>query len=80
MKHIVLTGLLFALPAFASSNTYDITITNLTKGQPLTPAVIAMHAPGTEIFTLGQPASEGLAQLAEDAQTDGLVSELEAQN
>lgn len=78
MKRIVLTGLLFALPAFAGQNTYEVSITNLTKGQPLTPAVIAIHAPSVEIFSLGEPASEGLTQLAEDAETAELNSELEA--
>lgn len=78
MKKIAaILGLVLAAPAFAGSNTYDITITNLTKGQPIPPPVIAIHSPRVSLFEVGEPASTGLYQLAEDAVTDALVSELE---
>ena len=47
---------------------YKVTITNVTKGQILSPAVVATHKSHLEpIFQLGSPASAELAGLAEDA-------------
>ncbi len=56
---------------------YEVTITNLTHGQPLTPAVIVAHSSATTLFEAGAPASDGLAALAEDGVTITLVEELE---
>ncbi len=43
--------------ALAGPLQYEVTITNLTKGQPFSPAVVAIHnARMTPIFTLGEPA------------------------
>lgn len=55
---------------------FRVTITNLTKGQPFTPAVVAVHAPQTGLFQLGEEASDGLKELAQDGKTDKLTSEL----
>ena len=38
---------------------YEITITNLTRGQVFTPILAATHRPGVAIFTPGGPASQG---------------------
>ena len=38
---------------------------NLTKGQVITPPAVVAHRGGYSIFEIGQPASEGLAVLAE---------------
>ena len=47
---------------------YEVTITNVTKGQIISPAVVATHkARLAPIFKLGSPASPELAGLAEDA-------------
>ena len=54
---------------------FKVTVVNLTKGQPLTPPVVAVHAPGYIPVHLGQKASEGLALLATDGMTDVLVAE-----
>lgn len=55
---------------------FKVSVTNLTKGQPITPPVIAVHAPSFKLFTLGKKSSEGLAILAQDGITDTLVQEL----
>lgn len=65
-----------------TSRTYDfkVTVINLTKGQPLTPPVIAVHAwSGVNSVFLhpSHQASDGLAVLATDGMTDGLVAELD---
>lgn len=49
-----------------ASYTYDVTITNLTTGQPLSPAIAVTHAPRVSLFTSGQPASPGIQAIAEN--------------
>ena len=46
--------------------TFAVTITNLTRGQMITPPIVFSHETGFELFTLGAPASPELAALAED--------------
>ena len=57
---------------------YTVTITNLTSGQPLTPAVFATHDPGVNLFAAGTAASNGIQQLAENGGVPVLVDELNA--
>ncbi len=46
----------------------EVTVTNLTRGQIISPVVVASHRPGFEpLFQLGAPASDELAMVAEDA-------------
>ena len=65
-------------PAIASATTYRVTVTNVNKGQPLSPPVVAVHGVGTHIFTVGQPASPGLTLVAESGNPTTLVGELTA--
>lgn len=58
---------------------YKVTIKNLTNGQPLTPALIAIHSPHYKLVRLGEKASSGLSALARDGVTSILASELKAQ-
>ncbi len=52
-------------------NFYEVSITNLTKGQIISPAVVATHRSRLDpIFQLGSAASPELAGLAEDAALD----------
>jgi len=55
---------------------YEITMTNLTAGQPLSPAVAIMHDSGYSLFTIGTAATTGLERLAEGAETEPLLNEL----
>jgi len=57
---------------------YEVTITNLTANQIIGPPTIATHSFLTNIFAPGQPASEGVAAVAEDADATALVAALEA--
>jgi len=75
----------FAFAAFAPAGQaqltgkYRVTITNLTRGQILAPAVVATHKTSAEpLFVPGMPASAELAQLAEDAVNQPLVDKLTA--
>ncbi|MEM7612726.1 MAG: spondin domain-containing protein [Pseudomonadota bacterium] len=56
--------------------TYEITISNITAGQPFTPPVIAVHNRRAEVFSVGDPASEGVRQIAENGNNAPLVSAL----
>jgi Spondin_N len=58
--------------------TYEITITNLTSGQPITPAVFAAHRAGHAVFGAGHAASDGLQQLAENGGVPVLAAEVAA--
>ena len=49
------------------ARTYEVTITNITRGQILSPPVIFSHKRGFRLFELGQPASAEVAAIAEDA-------------
>ena len=59
---------------------YKVTLVNLTKGQPFTPPVVAVHAPGHSVVHLAHEESPGLAALAKDGATDLFQEELEYDN
>lgn len=52
--------------------TYAVTVTNITRGQVITPPVVVAHDHQFSLFELGQPASSELAMLAEDGHTGPL--------
>ncbi len=78
MRPLVLTFAvalsLMSLNVAANAQHFQVTITNLTGGQTFTPIMAASHKRGVKLFTLGQPASTDMEQVAEA----GDVSELEA--
>lgn len=60
----VTLAVLFSASAFAAKN-YEVTITNVTKGQAFTPVLSATHSSSLGFFELGDVASDELAALAE---------------
>jgi hypothetical protein len=64
--------------ADAASREYEITITNLTTGQPFSPGVIATHNKQTSYFTVGAAAPEGLRLIAENGDPSTAAAELMA--
>ena len=58
--------------------TYEVTITNLTSGQPITPAVVAVHQGRHDLFRRGVAASNGIQQLAENGGVPVLAAEAAA--
>jgi hypothetical protein len=52
---------------------FEVTVTNLTKEQIISPPVVASHKGNFSLFKPGQPASDELAALAEDAIVQPLV-------
>ena len=69
-----------AQPAFPRHRaTWEVSVTNLTRGQIFSPVVVATHDSGmTPLWTLGDPASSELAAVAEDAMNGGLIAKLRA--
>ncbi len=69
------------LPATATARppvaTYEVTITNLTSGQPLTPPVIGVHRASTDVFSVGDIASAEVVATAENGNTGPLVAQLD---
>jgi len=61
------------------SRYFDVTVTNLTRGQQFTPILVASHRSGVRLFDLGQAASSGLQTLAEEGNVGPLTAELLAQ-
>ena len=73
-------GVVGAAPSSKGSNgiRYEISVTNLTKSQPLSPVTVATHSSDLDpLFMPGQPASPELAALAEDADSSGLTALLD---
>jgi Spondin_N len=78
---LALLGLLALAPAGSASApvaTYEVTILNLTSGQPLTPPVIATHRAATSMFTVGQTASFELKEIAENGNLAPMLASLSA--
>jgi hypothetical protein len=73
---MVLGGLLVGPTAAAmdSGPKFEVTVTNLTRGQTFTPVLVASHRDGVTLFTLGAPASAQLATLAEEGNTAPLAA------
>jgi hypothetical protein len=58
------------------SVTYEVTITNLTPGQPITPPLLVTHGKDAGFFSVGEEASPEIKQLAENGNTEPLVNKL----
>ncbi len=58
--------------------TYDVTIMNMTSGQPLTPPVVATHRRPVDVFEVGEPASFEVKEIAENGNVTPLADALAA--
>lgn len=54
--------------------TFEVTIINLTNGQPLTPPLVATHKARIDLFDVGDPASFELKEIAENGNLDPAVT------
>lgn len=72
---LALSGaLLFGAAGAASAMEYEVTVTNLTRGQQFTPILVATHKAGVRLFELGSPASPQLKTLAEEGNVAPLTA------
>jgi len=60
--------------------TYEVTVTNITRGQVITPPVVISHMNSFKLFKVGMPASPELATLAEDGDAAPLLAYLGTQD
>lgn len=63
-----------ATPTQMMGRTYEVTITNLTSNQVISPPILVTHDDSARLFTPGATASPELAALAEDGDNAGLVT------
>ena len=71
---ILVVLLLVLICGGAMAADYEVTVTNLTKGQTFTPLLVVSHRENVTLFTAGEPASPGLEIIAES----GNIAPLEA--
>ena len=64
----------------AKTQMYEVTVTNLTAGQPITPPLLVTHSKDVSLFTVGKEASGELQQLAENGNASLLVEKLEGKS
>src|SRR3990170_4314386 len=57
---------------------YEITVTNVTRGQRFTPILVASHRSDVKLFELGKPAGAGLQIVAEEGNLAPLTEALQA--
>lgn len=74
---IALAGMTMADSSAAETRVYEVTVTNITPGQPLTPPLLVVHDKNTEVYSVGHEASAELMQLAENGDFGPLVAMLE---
>ena len=71
----LLAGGLLSADGHGDDLKVEVSITNLTRGQILSPVFFVRHdSSAAPIYSLGEPASDALAKMAEDADASGLES------
>lgn len=68
------------LPQQKVGQEFEITITNLTRGQSFAPPVLLAHGSDVELFSLGNPASGSLKTLAETGDGGPAIDEFKSLN
>jgi hypothetical protein len=63
---VSILGVSLLFSGISQADTFEVTITNATAGQVITPPVAFTHNSNVSLFTLGQAAPEYLIPLAED--------------
>ncbi len=65
---------IFGIAVFYKALRYEVTIENLTPGQPLSPPVAATHRRSANLFRMGRPASPEIEAIAEDGDASGAAA------
>jgi len=77
IRGLLSASVLTATTAWAGNlDSYKITITNLTAGQPFAPVLVASHRPGLSFFKVGEVPSDDLAMLAEAGNGSPMAAKL----
>jgi hypothetical protein len=59
---------------------FEVRVSNLTAGQPLSPIALIAHEDGYSLFELGTPASTALELLSEAGDNSDIIAEADADN
>lgn len=76
---MILTGSAVLAEDDRGRRTYEVTITNITKGQVFSPPVLVTHNRRIALFEVGAPAIDELALVAEDGMAQPLTDLANAQ-
>jgi hypothetical protein len=57
---------------------FDVTVTNLTNAQPLSPVAVVAHQSGYSMFAVGSPSTVGFEEMAEGGDNTALLAEADA--
>lgn len=66
-----------ASPKAADARLYEITVENMTAGQPFTPPLAVTHRRAADVYEVGDPASLGVREIAENGNLAPLITALE---
>lgn len=61
-----------------ADRSFEVKVTNLTAGQPLSPTALVVHTSGYHVFSVGSVASEALEKLAEGGDNSDLITAADA--
>ncbi len=88
MKRLMIMAVgLLCLAGTATTQTYNVTVTNLTASQIFTPLLFVSHSPAVSLFQVGESASVELEEVAEGGSTmalsdflgaSGMVADIQA--
>ena len=78
---VILTATALLIPSAQGSGnkrtrSWEISVTNLTGGQPLSPPLLVIHSNRADVWSVGTIANHGVAAIAEDADNSVLESAL----
>jgi hypothetical protein len=77
---LIISVVLASSPAFArdrgGKKSYEVTITNMTRGQVFSPPIVISHSGYFQLFTPGAPAGPELYPLAEDGDVMPLLDHI----
>lgn len=62
-------------PAPPATQTFELSVVNLTVAQPFSPIAAIAHLSGYSVLTVGAPATAGLEVLAEEGDNSDLIAE-----
>lgn len=63
--------------ALQQERLYDVTIVNLTTGQPFSPGVVVTHTADADVYEVGQEASSGVKTIAEAGDPNPAATDLQ---
>ena len=75
MVAVLLTGCDGGNNRFVVMSEFQLTVTNLTNAQPLSPTAAVAHRDAFAVFNIGQPVSAGLEELAESGANTAFLNE-----